>query len=88
MVFTSDINLAETIAIYPIPFNNEFTISHDLNKSLQIEMFTIDGKIVMTDNMSNNTKSISLNTLQAGIYFVRLLDGNGEVVSIKKVIKN
>ena len=42
----------------------------------------------MTDNMSNNTKSISLNTLQAGIYFVRLLDGNGEVVSIKKVIKN
>lgn len=84
---SNEFDLAETISIYPVPFHNEFTISHGLSKSLQIEMYTIDGKIVMSDTMNGTSKSITLNTLQTGIYFVRLLNTNGKVVSIKKVVK-
>jgi hypothetical protein len=87
---TFNFEVAEKTKIYPVPFKNEFTIKQDLNlnESFKVELFSIDGKTVLTDYMSGNSKTISIPTLQSGIYFVRLINNQNEVIVVKKVVKS
>lgn len=85
---TINFDNAENVTIYPIPFKNEFTIKHNLNQNLKIELYSIDGKTVMSDYMSVNSKTISIPALQNGIYFLRLINSQNELIGIRKVIKN
>lgn len=85
---TIDFTSAESITIYPVPFNQEFTIKHQLNQNLKVELYSIDGKTILTDYMVVNNKTISVPKLQSGIYFVRLTNGENEVLNIKKIVKD
>ncbi|WP_250436121.1 T9SS type A sorting domain-containing protein [Hanstruepera flava] len=78
----------DTVSIYPVPFENEFTVKHNLNEPLKIEVYSIDGKIIKTDTILTNSQKMSIASVQKGIYFVRLSNSKNEIVSIKKVVKN
>jgi hypothetical protein len=80
-LFNRDINL-ETISIFPNPTKENLTIISNLDlKSYQI--IDIQGKVVLTSNL--DSKTININQLEDGVYFIKLFDNDKSV--IKKFIK-
>ncbi|GEM_PF-2601358 len=70
-----------TIQIYPNPVKDILSVSKPTDK---IEVLSSDGKLLF--KTLHKTNQINLNTLQKGIYIIRLTIGNS--VIIKKIIKN
>ncbi len=88
-VETPDDNLLAT-KLYPIPFNNTLTISSNYNGQMAVNIYSVDGKEVFQQHINKLTNSVSVETksLPNGFYFVKLLNENNTVISVKKVIKN
>ncbi|MCK7590985.1 T9SS type A sorting domain-containing protein [Subsaxibacter sp. CAU 1640] len=88
-VVTPEENLSAT-KLFPVPFNNSLNISSNYNGLMTIHLTSIDGKEVLkkTVNKQVNTVSLNTETLPTGFYFVKLMDNNSNLISVKKVIKN
>jgi hypothetical protein len=71
------------ISVYPNPTANFVTVE-DVDAT-DVEIYDINGKKVSTQNLQN-TKMVSLQSMSAGSYFLRLLK-DGEIVGTAKVIK-
>ncbi len=71
------------IAVYPNPTANFVTV--DDVEATDVEIYDINGKKVATQSMQN-TKMVSLQSMSAGSYFLRLLK-DGQTVGTAKVIK-
>ena len=72
--------------IYPIPSSGQLTIDFDVSKILQLKIELIDvlGKQVYTNILTPENKTINLENLQKGMYFMLLSEGNNSVV--KKIL--
>ncbi len=75
--------------ILPNPVKDELFISGTIDwNDFTVNIFNINGKLVLSVNDSNlNNKSIDVQKLNSGIYFILLKDKNGRSI-IKKFIKN
>jgi hypothetical protein len=65
------------ITIFPNPTTNHFTITfpNTIYKGV-IEIYNVLGKKIFSENITNvSQKEIRLNTINAGIYFVKVRDG-------------
>jgi len=79
-----DLELENTISLYPNPSNNIFTINGLTEKS-SVAIFNITGKKVLEiDNYENNTE-IKTNDLTTGLYIVNIKNNTGN--SSLKLIK-
>ena len=79
------------ISIYPNPVSDMLNIryiSNKPNEKINIEILSIDGKIMYNKpfELNNTVQSINTNTWSRGIYLLRFNNGS-EVIS-KKIIKN
>ncbi len=70
---------AESISFYPNPTNSKITFSSTIER---IEVIDLTGKTILT---FSNTKTINIESLPAGAYYLRLT--NEEKTSLQKVIK-
>jgi hypothetical protein len=82
-LYTSEIE-QKNIHIYPNPFNNRIQIEGDNLAGSDIEIYNVLGKRVFYDKWS---KSIEINNLSPGVYYVRILKDNEIVGEIKQLIK-
>ncbi|MES2517602.1 MAG: T9SS type A sorting domain-containing protein [Bacteroidota bacterium] len=81
---TDDFNLK----IFPNPTQNELNLTFEgKGKELfQLSIYDLTGKLLLNQDVnSNTTNTISTQNLNAGMYFIRL--SNGEKQSILKVVK-
>lgn len=84
---TSDLHATETyFQIYPNPATNQFTISGELNL-YQIQILSVAGQIHQLVNPNGNVHTIDISSLPSGLYFVRILDLNNNLLEVKKIIK-
>jgi hypothetical protein len=68
--------LAEFVAIFPNPTQNNFTISATEN-IMQYSIYDISGKWVLNqENVGTSKLEVSAENLQAGIYFVNIITPN------------
>ena len=77
------------LKIYPNPTLSDLNIIFESNEKDNFEatLYDVTGKIMIQKTVSSNTvNSISTQQLNAGMYFLRLT--NGEEQTIQKVIKN
>ena len=76
--------------LFPVPFNNSLNISSYYNGQMSVSMYSVDGKEVYKQTFNKQTNTINLDTksLPLGFYFVKLINQNSAVISVKKVIKN
>ncbi|HRC33173.1 MAG TPA: M4 family metallopeptidase, partial [Bacteroidia bacterium] len=83
----------DKIAIAPNPFNNEITLSFEMEKSatVKVELYTALGKLVTTllqDNTINAGRhnfTYSTGHITSGVYFIKIeIDGQA---TVKKIIK-
>ncbi len=71
--------------LYPNPVRNGLvTIKTNSNQPLQVAVFDVLGKQVISKTVSNNTLNVS--SLKAGIYLVQVTENN--ITSTKKLIVN
>lgn len=72
--------------IYPNSVMNQFTISSGNIELMDILIYDITGKLVLTKNDIYNHNIISVDQLKSGFYFVQINDNLGNT-SIKRIIK-
>ncbi|WP_452602745.1 T9SS type A sorting domain-containing protein [Pontimicrobium sp. MEBiC06410] len=84
---SNNVTLADSIMVYPVPFNNELTISHNSETALNVKIYNITGALVLEQAVNSNT-AIKTNALASGVYFAKLSTGNNEDLTVRKIIKN
>lgn len=81
------------VKIYPNPFQNEFSLQIDSNRSfpLTATLFNEIGRSVMSFNwdavIGENLYTIPTSQLSSGFYFLQLRDNQGKLVQTHKIIK-
>lgn len=75
------------ILIYPNPTTGNIIIStQNWNENVSVSIFSIDGKLLMMQEVSQNNSNINLNRLQSGTYIVQVKQG--DKISYNKITKN
>jgi uncharacterized repeat protein (TIGR01451 family) len=72
--------------IYPNPVSQILNIILDDNQPLNIEIYSVDGKIMHQEKINRNT-SINMNKYPAGLYFIKGINEKGDLFQ-SKFIKN
>lgn len=85
--------LASRYSVYPNPFNSNITIAYPSSASemvSEIALYDIAGRKIGTE-LDHHEASIVVSfsqTLQPGIYFLRITDASDSTVWVEKLIKN
>jgi len=76
----------EDLAVYPNPVaaNGTLQLSRALNADESVQLFDTQGRMV--GNMNEATSTVSLDGVNAGIYVLKILNGNGQAISTQKLI--
>lgn len=72
--------------LYPNPTSSVLNVEmNGINKNTTIELYNTIGELVFNENLGDTTKSLDLQHLSSGIYFMKVQSDNQFV--IKKIIK-
>lgn len=78
----------DEIYVYPNPFSNELSINNNSETNIEIEIYNLDGKKVLSFSSNNKTINVpSANELQNGTYLYRITK-EGEDIRTGKLVKN
>ena len=83
-VVTPEITKNDNYSIYPNPTNKEFILNNANNNKVDIQILSLQGKIIKS--VSNPNRPISIENLESGHYIVKITKDGKEVVC-KKLIK-
>jgi hypothetical protein len=82
----NDLIVSNKISAFPNPVSDNVTIRiDDIQRNATIRLFNTDGKLVLQQTTSSNATSIDMSKMAAGIYMVKVL--NGETESTMKIVK-
>ncbi|NDB33853.1 MAG: T9SS C-terminal target domain-containing protein [Flavobacteriia bacterium] len=73
------------MSLFPNPFTNEVTLVCNTAIDATIEVFSTEGKLIMSETFHGNQHVLALNTLANGTYTVRI--AQSETVRIFKIVK-
>ncbi len=69
------------ISIYPNPCQNELFIDMPVDmKSLQVEIFSLDGRLLISKNVTSSANSIQLSNLISGMYMLKTKNSTSSFV--------
>jgi hypothetical protein len=81
----NDIAQNNSISVYPNPVTGTMVIK-GLATDCRIDVYSAIGEKLQSANSFNTTCEIDISTQPGGIYFLKIVDQNGETV-VKKVVK-
>jgi hypothetical protein len=76
----------ETILISPNPTKNQIIVSGIEGKKT-VWLLNTQGKTLQQQVSSNNSVSMNLANYPTGVYYVKVVDQNNNLISVKKVVK-
>ena len=86
---TSTLSTADTFLntfkMYPNPTNGN-KVYFNLSENIQIQIYNVLGKQVLSTKLSKDDDTININTLSKGVYLVKIT--TGKQATLKKLIKN
>jgi hypothetical protein len=74
------------ITVYPNPSSGQFTVA-GVETGMIIEMYDYTGRMVSTISASNSTMQLNISERANGIYLIRILSKDGNLVSQQKLMK-
>ena len=85
---TTDFNI-NTVSIYPNPASNNLNVKSSNNSYIKnISIYDLKGSIALTKNISGLTETnISINSLQTGLYMVKVSSAKGTSIIKKLIVK-
>lgn len=69
--------------VFPVPATNELYVELRENSSNKLDIYTCEGRIVMSQYLTGETSKVDIGFLSPGIYYLRIAETN----VIKKIIK-
>ncbi|MEQ3796458.1 choice-of-anchor J domain-containing protein [Flavobacteriaceae bacterium MJ-SS4] len=87
-------NTENLIKIFPNPASESLYVKFgELNeKPSNILLYSIDGRLMRNINLSsqarNSTKEINLNGISSGLYLLKVINQNGSVLKVKRIVVN
>lgn len=75
-------NLIKQSLVYPNPCTNFISVFN--NKSYEVELYNLNGEIILKNNLVNNG-IIDISDMEHGIYFIKIITDNG--IECQKIIK-
>lgn len=86
---TSLIELQEKgLEVYPIPTSQSLFIKDKNELAQSIELFSIVGQRVLSQNTSGISTEVNTGILTSGIYILKIIDADNQVIGTTKVIKD
>ncbi len=89
ILITSPANLDEignnSFSIYPNPSNDKITVTHSLNEPITLNLYDLNGRLVISQILNVAMIDIDISYLEAGIYHATMVGTN--VTETKKIIK-
>jgi hypothetical protein len=82
----NQLNLLNDILIYPNPTHNKVSIDCEINRKINLEVYSIDSKVLFRDRFYGNFQ-FNMDEFEKGIYFFKLNDESGNTL-IKKIIRD
>ena len=76
-----------SLELYPNPTHNTLTVKTTLNESALFEIVDLNGKVIVTKQMSATT-TIDISDLQNGLYMYRLIKKEGTLLSTGRFTKS
>lgn len=80
-----DVN-ASSCELYPVPLTNSLNINCPNNNITALELYDIQGKLLIKKLFSGQNDILNVSDLPLGIYIIKLKDTSG-AVTVKKIIK-
>ena len=81
-------NISADVNLYPNPARDELNVVYDANADVKnIAVYNIIGKVMAVYKVNGPSANLNLEAMPSGIYFVRLANGNGQVIATKKFTK-
>ncbi|APY00578.1 LamG-like jellyroll fold domain-containing protein [Lacinutrix venerupis] len=75
----------DDIKIYPNPTNNLINIATTLNSSLQLSIYDINGRVLLSKTCNQQINTIDISAFSNGMYLLKMKTDFGEVT--KRIIK-
>jgi hypothetical protein len=72
---------------YPNPVTNSLTIENPYQCSMQLNIYSIAGKLLYSNKYENYTTSIDMSNYEKGIYFVEMILADGRK-AVRKVVRS
>ncbi len=79
-------NGMNNISVYPNPNNGQFTVT-GLDKGMIVEIYDYTGRSISTSSATDVSIQLNVSNQPNGIYLIRILDKDGNLVATKKLIK-
>lgn len=73
--------------VYPNPVNDILTIENPYQCSMQLNIYTIAGKLLYSNKYENYTTSIDMSNYEKGIYIVEMILADGRK-AVKKLVRS
>ncbi len=77
------------IRLFPNPANDELNLVYDQNARItSLMVFDVLGKEEASQQAGSGTSLIDIHTLSKGVHYIRLFSSSGEVVAVRKFLKD
>jgi len=84
---TSVLSASSKLQIYPNPSNTFVNIALEANKLKSIVITSLDGKVILNQNVNSNSEQIDVSSYSKGMYLITVQTDEGKTIN-KKFIKN
>ena len=81
---TVDDIVKENIKLYPNPTTDIFTISDPYGAVIKYEIFSSTGRLILS--VENSLNNISISSYPSGLYFIKLYDKSGFLITTEKLV--
>ncbi|MFN4246380.1 MAG: T9SS type A sorting domain-containing protein [Flavipsychrobacter sp.] len=79
---------ADNVVLYPNPVRDDLNIVFaGMNEVKSLGIYNLIGKQVSAYKVNGTSASVNVESMPAGIYMLRLMDGQGRVVAVRKFNK-
>lgn len=79
--------IALGINVYPNPFNDRILIKDPENQIYKLELYNHLGQNVIQQSLTNSAKTIDTKNLMSGIYILKLMDVENNVIGTVQLVK-
>lgn len=76
---------SDDVVLYPNPARNELNVTYNAKAGVKtIAVYNLIGKQMAAYKVGATSAKLNIDNIPSGIYFVRLMDGNGKVIATRK----
>ncbi len=79
------VSSSDDIVLYPNPARGELNVTYNAKSGIKTAaVYNLIGKQLVAYKVGKSSAKLNIDNIPSGIYFLRLMDGNGKVVATRK----